>query len=115
MKSPKASEIYRASVEPPDSRSSFHLAYVRATSETEARDKVGHIVAIIDSCTLAESMDRLYNVKSAATCIRDGQCPATANRLFEVGRSGRLFVRQPLFQLREPADLIRTWAEVPQK
>ncbi|MDB6158164.1 MAG: hypothetical protein JWO04_1870 [Gammaproteobacteria bacterium] len=115
MKNPKPSEIYRASVEPPDSKTSFHLAYVRATSETEARDKIGHIMSIIDSCSLAESMERLYNVKSAATCIQDAQSATAAKRMFEVGRAGTLFVRQPLFLLREPADLIRIWAEVPQK
>ena len=113
MKNSQLTQIYRASVEPPYSKTSFHLAYVHATSEDDARDKVGRILAIIDSCTLAQSMERVYNVRSAATCIEEGRSARTDNRLFEVGRSGALFVRQPLFLLRESADLIRIWAEIP--
>jgi hypothetical protein len=60
-------------------------------------------------------MDRVYNVKSAAACIEDGRSATADNRLFEIGRSGSLFGRQPLFLLREPADLIRVWADIPRK
>ena len=106
------SDLYRASLEPVDWRGSLRMVFVEASNERDARLMVAGIAAIMEHRSLAETESRVYNVKSAHQCIDHGSSTDPELRIFEVGRSGLVFARQPIFLLREPAALIRKWAQI---
>lgn len=106
------SDLYRASVEPLDWRGSLRMVFVEASSERDARLKVAAVLAILEYRSITEAESRVYNVKSARHCLDDGSSADLERRMFEVGRRGLAFVRQPIFLLREPAALTRKWAQI---
>jgi hypothetical protein len=106
------SDMYRASVEPIDWRGSVRMVFIEASSERDARMKVAGVVAILEHRSMAEAVDRVYNVKSARQCIDEGSSVDPELRMFEVGRSGLAWVRQPIFLLREPASVTRKWLQI---
>jgi len=106
------SDMYRASVEPIDWRCSVRMVFIEASSERDARMKVAGVVAILEHRSMAEAVSRVYNVKSARQCIDEGSSVDPELRMFEVGRGGLAWVRQPIFLLREPASLTRKWLQI---
>jgi hypothetical protein len=106
------SDIYRASVEPMDWRGNVRMVFIEASSERDASLKVAGIVAILEHRSLAEAVSWVYNVKSPRQCIDDGSSVDPELRMFEIGRSGLAFVRQPIFLLKKPAALTRKWLQI---
>jgi hypothetical protein len=104
------SDMYRASVEPIDGHCRVRMVFIEASSE-RAFMKVAGVVAILEHCSMAEAVSRVYNVKSARQCIDEESNVDPELRMFEVGRSGPAWVRQPIFLLREPASLTRKWLQ----
>jgi hypothetical protein len=106
------SNIYRASLESPDPRSSLRTVFVEASNETDARMMVAGIAAILEHRSPAETENRVYNVKSARQFIDEGSSADPERRIFEIAHSDLVFARQPMFLLREPAALTRKWAQI---
>jgi hypothetical protein len=113
---PHFRRLYRAFVQPQDSRGAELTAFVAASSREAAMRKICHTIAAMEFGSTPESVeDRTYNCSGAAELIAEGLGDDIESRLLETGWSGGkpvCFVEHPLVLLADPAPLLRVWARV---
>ena len=108
--------LYRAFVQPQDSRGAELTAFVEAPSRETAMRKICRTIAAMEFGSTPESVeDRTYNCSGAAELVAEGLGDDIEGRLLETGWSGGkpiCFVEHPLVLLADPAPLLLVWARV---
>ncbi len=106
--------LYRAHIQPAFHTLPERTAFVDASSERAARLKIASVLAALEGCAPTDAEQRLYNLKSAHTCIDEGASADHELRLFEVGWGASIvFVSEPLFLVAQPGRLARLWSRTP--
>jgi hypothetical protein len=97
--------LYRAVVEPTDSRGVSRHAFIEAPTHNAAMSKIAAVISALEHRIPDDVRDRIYNCHSAQELVADGVSEDLGLRLFESGWScGRpTYVRQPLILLDAPA------------
>jgi hypothetical protein len=107
--------LYRAHISPAFGYGAECTAFVEAASHRAAIRKIANTVAALETRLPDQVEERIYNCYSARELIDDGFSEDVELRLFETGWGGNKvvsWVRQPLFLLAAPAELIRKWARI---